>query len=196
MVRSTARSAARPHRPRPPLVRKRHPSLRRSADDAAGGPCRDRRPRPGRRDAADRRRGGVAARDDGLRSQATEGEAVSDGGATLRAEILAAASGHILARAIHVAVSLKLADRFGDEPRTASQLAGELGVDERALRRLLHFLARHLLFEESPEGSFRLTARGAMLRSDAPAATADVIRSLGHPRVWNAFGQLEQVVRS
>jgi hypothetical protein len=138
----------------------------------------------------------MAARDDGLRAQAITGAALSDCDAAVRAEVLAAASGHILARAIHVASDLALADRFEDAPRPVEPLAAEVGAEPGALRRLLHFLARHGLFEEVEDGSFRMTARGAMLRSDAPAATADVIRSLGHPDVWEAFGKLREAVRS
>ena len=116
--------------------------------------------------------------------------------AALRAEVLAAASGHILARAIHVALSLDLAVRLAEGPRPVRELAREAGADERALRRLLHFLSRHDFFEERADDRFAATKRGALLRGDAPAWTADVIRSLGHPAVWEAFGNLEQVVRS
>lgn len=106
------------------------------------------------------------------------------------------ASGHILARAIHVASGLELADRFDSTGRPVEAVAAETGTDSHALRRLLHFLARNGLFEERPDGSFEITPRGALLRSDAPAATANVVRSLGHPAVWDAFGDLEQAVRA
>lgn len=138
----------------------------------------------------------MVARDDGLRAEAAEGAALSGRDVPLRAEVLAMASGHILARAIHVASTLELADRFGSTSRRVAALAAETGADPHALRRLLHFLARNGLFEETSDGGFEITPRGAMLRSDAPAATANVIRSLGHPTVWEAFGDLEQAVRS
>jgi hypothetical protein len=121
---------------------------------------------------------------------------VTEAEAELRAEVLAAASGHILARAIHVALALDLADRFENGARCVRELAVECGAAERALRRILHFLARHGYFEERDGDLFALTARGAMLRSEAPSWTADVIRSLGHPGVWEAFGDLEAAVRN
>jgi hypothetical protein len=121
---------------------------------------------------------------------------VSDCRTPARAAVLAAASGHILARAIHVASYLGLADGFSGEPRTAAAVGGALGLDETAIRRLLHLLSRHGYFEERADGSFLITPRGAMLRSDAPGATADVIRSLGHRGVWEAFGSLENTIRS
>ncbi|HEX2763394.1 MAG TPA: methyltransferase [Allosphingosinicella sp.] len=117
-------------------------------------------------------------------------------GGDLRAGVLAAAGGHILARAIHVTSVLGLADRFGSGPETAGTLAAATATDEGALRRLLHFLARHGFFEESENGGYALTDRGAMLRSDAPAETAAVIQSLGHGDVWAAFGDLADTVRS
>ena len=121
---------------------------------------------------------------------------MSDHETALRAEVLAAASGHILARAIHVALALDLAERLGGGARPLRELAVECGADERALGRLLHFLSRHDFFADCGGDRFGLTERAAMLRSDAPAWTADVVRSLGHPGVWEAFGNLEQAVRS
>lgn len=116
--------------------------------------------------------------------------------APLRAEVLGAASGHILARAIHVALALNLAERLEHGPRPVPELAHECAADERSLRRLLHFLSRHDFFADRGGDCFGLTQRGALLRADAPAWTADVIHSLGHPDVWAAFGDLEQAVRS
>lgn len=113
-----------------------------------------------------------------------------------RRAVLAAAAGHILARAVHLAVELGLADALAGGAKTARQLAAEIAADETALRRLLHFLARHGFFAEGGDGRFEPTATGRLLRSDAPANTAEVVRSLGSPAVWNAFGILAQSVRS
>jgi hypothetical protein len=138
----------------------------------------------------------MAARDDGLRAETADGALVNNCLAATRAEVLAAASGHVLARAIHVACDLGLADCFQGESNTAAAVGSALGVDATAVRRLLHLLSRNGFFEETADGSFLITSRGAMLRSDAPGATADVIRSLGHPGVWEAFRSLEQTIRS
>jgi hypothetical protein len=112
-----------------------------------------------------------------------------------RAAILAAASGHVLARAIHVAAELGLADRI-EEPVLAGELAPAIGADAAALYRLMHFLARHDILAEDEAGRFTLTETGAMLRADAPAQTAAVIRSLAAPGMWNAFGGLIDAVRT
>jgi hypothetical protein len=109
---------------------------------------------------------------------------------------LAAASDHVLARAIHVACDLGLADCFQGESNTAAAVGSALGVDATAVRRLFHLLSREGFFDEYADGSFLITERGAMLRSDAPGATADVIRFLGHPGVLEALRSLEQMIRN
>ncbi|TMJ17997.1 MAG: hypothetical protein E6G94_00855, partial [Alphaproteobacteria bacterium] len=113
----------------------------------------------------------------------------------LRNEVLRAASGHILARAIQIAVQLALADRCADRPKSARELAAECGADPSSLRRLLHFLSRHGYFEGDKEGRYSLGPAGAMLRSDAPGGAAAVIRSLGSPEVWYSFDRLAESVR-
>lgn len=138
----------------------------------------------------------MAARDDVLRAETAYGALVNHCLTATRAEVLAAASDHVLARAIHVACDLGLADCFQGESNTAAAVGSALGVDATAVRRLLHLLSREGFFDEYADGSFLITERGAMLRSDAPGATADVIRFLGHPGVWEALRSLEQTIRN
>lgn len=114
----------------------------------------------------------------------------------LRKRVLSDAAGHSLARAIHVAVEMNLAERIGHGTTTAAELAAGTGSHPQTLGRLLHFLARHDYLDELPGGSFRLTALGTMLRRDAPGNTAAVISSLGHHGVWKAFGGLGDTVRT
>lgn len=114
--------------------------------------------------------------------------------ADTRRRVLEAASGHILARAIHTAVELGLADRLSDGPKTAGALARECGADAVALGRLARFLARQGYLEASGE-LYSLTEAGGMLRSDAPGNAAAVIRSLGSAEVWKAFERLSDAVR-
>lgn len=111
----------------------------------------------------------------------------------VRNAVLAAASGHILARAIHTAVELGLADRLSAKPKTALALAAECGADPKAIRRLTRFLARHGFLVEDGD-RLALSETGAMLRSDADGRTAAVIRSLGSPEVWKAFERLPQAM--
>jgi SAM-dependent methyltransferase len=116
--------------------------------------------------------------------------------ASLRNKVLADAAGHILARALHVASELQLAEQFGDGTMASTDLAARTGSDGTAMHRLLDYLAAHGYFEALPGGGFRLTPLGTMLRRDAPDKAAAVIASLGHPGVWAAFGNLGEVVRT
>lgn len=122
---------------------------------------------------------------------------MSSGAATdeERRILLRDASGHILARAIHVAAELRLADRIGDGTADVARLASASGADQRALQRILHFLARYGYFTEEADGIFSVTRLGAMLRADAPSNSAAVLASLGHPGVWRAYGDLAATVR-
>lgn len=136
----------------------------------------------------------MGAGDGGARAAGAAGVDVRPGGNDLRTAVLAAASGHILARAIQTAVQLGLADLLAAQPKTAQALAAECGADARAVRRLAHFLARHGFLCEDGDGRLSLSESGAMLRSDANCGTAAVIRSLGSPEVWAAFERLPQAV--
>lgn len=72
-------------------------------------------------------------------SQATASNTPTDpfAAAQLRGIIM----GFRLTLLIHVAAKLELADRFAREPRTAEQLAREVGADAEALRRVLRALS-------------------------------------------------------
>ena len=115
--------------------------------------------------------------------------------ADMRGQVLAAASGHILARAIHAAAELGLADRLADGPSSAETLAAECGCDALALSRLLRFLARKGLLETDGAEVYGLTEAGAMLRADAPGGAHSVVRSLGSAEVWRSFERLADAVR-
>lgn len=70
--------------------------------------------------------------------------------------------------AIRVAATLRLVDRL-DRPRTATELAGEAGVDAGALDRLMdHLVAAGVLIHDD-EDRFAPTDLGACLRDDHPA---------------------------
>lgn len=114
----------------------------------------------------------------------------------LRSEVLREASGHILARALHTAVELTLADRCFAEAKTPEELAGECRADATAVGRLMHFLARHGYFSVAPNGRYAPTAAGAMLSVNAAGHAAAVIRSLGSREVWKAFERLPDAIAS
>jgi SAM-dependent methyltransferase len=113
--------------------------------------------------------------------------------------------GFLVTRSIAVAAELGLADRLADGPRSASELAGDCGVLDRPLYRMLRFLAGEGIFTENPDGRFALSPRAELLRSghssslrdwaiavaDLPFRTSiDMLHSLktGEPAFPKVFG--------
>jgi SAM-dependent methyltransferase len=73
-----------------------------------------------------------------------------------------------ITHAIKAAAELGLADRLGERPQSASELAERLRVHAQALYRLLRTLVGIGLISEDGDGLFTLTPVGACLRADAP----------------------------
>jgi hypothetical protein len=87
--------------------------------------------------------------------------------------LLQLATGHFLAAALQVVVRLGIADLLAGGPRTAAQLAGETGVQEDALYRVLRALASVGVFEEGSGSPSRCRARYCAPASRAACATWD-----------------------
>ncbi len=77
-------------------------------------------------------------------------------------------TGFIPARGIYVAAKLGLADALAKGARSPAELAGEVGADAGALKRLMRLLAGIGIFHEDDHGAFALTPLGETLRSDSP----------------------------
>jgi hypothetical protein len=72
--------------------------------------------------------------------------------------------------AIMAAADIGLADPLADGPRTAAEVAAELGADERAVARLLRDLTGSGVIETVGPGRFALGPLGGFLRSDVPGS--------------------------
>ena len=99
-------------------------------------------------------------------------------------------NGYQVSRAIQVAAVLGIADRLSEEPRSAAELAVQVGADSDALYRLLRALSSVDVLQEEPDHRFRLTELGECLRSDAPEPNADWAIFVGQPYHWQAWGDL------
>lgn len=110
--------------------------------------------------------------------------------------ILELSSAHVAARALHVVAELGVADHVGDAGSTAEELAAALGVDGRALSRLLRLLEAHGLFRAGAGRRWHHTEASLWLRSDHPTSLRAFARMSGLPFSWGSFGALEQAVRS
>jgi DNA-binding transcriptional ArsR family regulator len=106
------------------------------------------------------------------------------------------ATAHIAARALHVAVELRLADHLRDNPQTPAELARRSGTDEASLHRLLRCLGAHGLVREERDGRVALTADGEELAVDGGSGVAGAILAMARPGVWDAAGRLVDAVRT
>jgi hypothetical protein len=104
-------------------------------------------------------------------------------------------AGYWLPRALHVVADLAVADALDQEPRSAADLAKEVGADADALDRVLRLLASHGVFDRRG-GKYAHNELSRALRSDHPQSMRAYVRLVGLPVFWKSWGALEEVVRS
>ena len=104
-------------------------------------------------------------------------------------------AGYWLPRALHVVADLAVADALDQQPRSAADLAKEVGVDADALDRVLRLLASHGVFDRR-NGKYAHNTLSRALRSDHPQSMRAYVRLVGLSVFWKSWGALEQVVRS
>lgn len=105
------------------------------------------------------------------------------------------AGGYCLPRCLHVVADLGVADRLGDAPQTAKQLAAALGADADALGRALRLLSAHGVFTCTGSG-FAHSPASRLLRADHPQSMRALVRMFGLRSNWEVFGALEHSVRT
>src|ERR1700716_2343927 len=104
-------------------------------------------------------------------------------------------AGYWLPRALHVVADLAIADALDQEPRSAADLAKDVGADADALDRVLRLLASHGVFDWR-RGKYVHNDLSRALRSDHPQSMRAYVRLVGLPVFWKSWGALDQVVRS
>jgi hypothetical protein len=106
------------------------------------------------------------------------------------------AVGHYLPRALHVAAKLGIADLLKSGPLPASALAGAVGVQAAALRRVLRLLVSAGVFDELENGEFALTPLSECLREDAPGSARAMVMLFSGVRIQDSWKELEYCVRT
>jgi len=86
-------------------------------------------------------------------------------------QLIQMATAHWVSRFLYVAAEMNLADKLGEEPRTAEELAQSTASDAPSLYRLMRTLASLGLFTEGRSHRFSLTPLGEALRTDTIRAT-------------------------
>jgi hypothetical protein len=105
------------------------------------------------------------------------------------------AGGYALSRCLHVVADLGVADALDETPRTAADLAAQVGAHSDALHRVLRLLSAHGVFEAEGD-RFRHTPASRLLKSDHPQSMRALVRMLGFPINWAIYGELGHSVRS
>lgn len=95
--------------------------------------------------------------------------------------------GALATRAVGIVADLGVADALASGPRSAADLADELGADADTLRRILRALSASGIFTQPEPGVFSNTPASEILRDDASAAFAHL-----HGGVWHRVaGELD-----
>ena len=126
------------------------------------------------------------------------GEANGDGGRHPhhpRQHLTQMITGYWTSRAIYAAAKLRIADHLAAGPRSAEQIAAEVGVASRPLYRLLRALAGAGVFAQQADGRFRLNTAAEFLREHAADSMWAMVVMLGEEqdRCW---GDLLETVRT
>jgi hypothetical protein len=101
--------------------------------------------------------------------------------------------GGVLARCVAAIAELRVADALGDRPRTAAELAPEVGANAAMLARAMRFAAAHGIFSNS-DGRFQHNARSRLLRADHPMSMAATMRLMTD--AWSLLGALDYTLRT
>jgi len=95
-------------------------------------------------------------------------------------------------RVILTAAELDLFTQLVDRPQTAGELASALGVDERALTRLLDCLVTQSLLQKSDQ-QYRVNEDAAWLGSHHPSSILPMLQHLN--TIWDNWSRLTECVR-
>jgi hypothetical protein len=101
--------------------------------------------------------------------------------------------GYLTTQLLYVAAKLDVAEALAGGPRDAEAVAGAVGAQPDALRRVLRSLAVEGVLDEGPDGRFGLTALGECLRSGAPGSLRGAIVARGDLYYGAAAGLLDAV---
>ncbi len=99
-------------------------------------------------------------------------------------------------QAITVAAQLGVADALAKGPLPIDELAGRVGADADALRRLLRALISKGIFRHRRDGRYELNSLADTLRSDAPVSMASAARFYGSSEQRERWTLLEDSVRT
>lgn len=99
-------------------------------------------------------------------------------------------------RAVTFAADAGIADLLRDGPRSAGEIAEQLGYREEPVYRVLRALTVPGVFEEHPERRFALTPISQHLRSDGPGSVQALAAHFGFASFWHALAEIEHTMKT
>jgi len=106
------------------------------------------------------------------------------------------ATAHYLSHALHLAVTLGIADRLKDGPRDSRELAEATATHAPSLNRVLRLLASAGVLDEQANGAFALTSIGECLRTDVSGSASAMVKLFAGPRIQENWKELDYCVRT
>ncbi|SHN05374.1 methyltransferase [Actinacidiphila paucisporea] len=102
----------------------------------------------------------------------------------------------MVSQAIQVAATLGIADVLAGGPRTAEEIAQQVGADPDGVNRLLRALAGYGVFRADPSGRYALTPLAGTLRSDAEMPMRSIAMFTNAPEQREHWSYLLDSVRT
>jgi len=105
-------------------------------------------------------------------------------------QLIQMSMGYWVSRILFVAAKLELADRLAAGPRSAAEIAPEMGMYAPALHRLMRTLASLGILTESDGKKFALTPLGGALRKGASGSAHATVLTLAGQLFWRAWEEI------
>jgi hypothetical protein len=110
--------------------------------------------------------------------------------------LLEMAQGAWLTQALYAAAELGIADALRDGPRSAEEVARQVGTAPDPTYRVMRALAANGVLTLRRDGRFGLTRLGHALRSDHDGSMAPMIKLVGRAEHWEHWSHLMHSVRT
>jgi SAM-dependent methyltransferase len=111
-------------------------------------------------------------------------------------QLIQMATGAWVARTLHAAAMLGLADQLAGKPKSAAELAGATRAHAPSLHRLMRTLASLGILTEQKEQRYALTTLGEALKIDAPGSARSTVLTFGSPWGQSAWDHLVYSVQT
>ncbi len=105
-------------------------------------------------------------------------------------------TGYIASTCVYLSVKLRIPDLLAAAPRPVNDLAGELGVNEDALYRVMRTLVSLGVFEENAPRTFANTLTSTILRSETPGSMYDMALWMSDPFHFQVYANALHSLRT